>query len=103
MTIVGAGGIRFTSWDASPRFKKDYKKLDGTIVKLVKAKLEDVLKNPFPAGLGFEKLSGYSDPDVYTFHVTGNFKVSLETRKSGNECIAFLRRVGPHDLIDRSP
>jgi mRNA-degrading endonuclease RelE of RelBE toxin-antitoxin system len=45
VTIVGAGGIRFTSWDASPRFKKDYKKLDGTIVKLVKAKLEDVLKN----------------------------------------------------------
>jgi plasmid maintenance system killer protein len=52
-----------------------------------------------PPGLRFEKLSGYSNPDIYTIHVNGNYKVSLEVT-GGN---ALLRRVAPHDEIDRAP
>ncbi len=52
-----------------------------------------------PPGLAFEKLHGYSNPDIYTIHVTGNYKISFEISKA----IAFLRRVGTHDEIDRLP
>jgi mRNA-degrading endonuclease RelE of RelBE toxin-antitoxin system len=103
VTIVAAGGVSFAKFDASIRFKKDYKKLDGPIQKLVDAKLLDLLKKPFPGGLKFEKLSGYANPDIYTFHITGNFKCSLEVRKVDGICIAYLRHVGNHDRIDLSP
>jgi len=103
VTIIGAGGVSFDKFDASIRFQKDYKKLDSTIQKLVDAKLLDLLKKPFPGGLKFEKLSGYANPDVYTFHVTGNFKASLEVRRVEGFCIAYMRHVGNHDRIDLNP
>lgn len=52
-----------------------------------------------PRGLRFEKLKGYSDPDVYSIHVSGNYKLSMEI--SGSR--AILRRVATHDEIDRQP
>jgi plasmid maintenance system killer protein len=36
------------------------------------------MANPRPPGLRFEKLQGYRRPDIYTIHVTGNFKISME-------------------------
>jgi len=103
MTIVGSGGVKFDKFDASQRFAKDYKKLDQALQAKVNEKLRDLLCDPKPPGLRFEKLSGHSKPDIYTFHVTGNYKVSLELRRVDGVCIAFLRAVGNHDKIDRFP
>lgn len=63
------------------------------------AKLRDLLKNPRPHGLAFEKLKGYKRPDIYTIHVTGNYKISFEIKGD----LVILRRVSDHDTIDRKP
>ena len=99
MTITGAGGVTINRWRTSKRFHKDYDKLPVVLRDLVDAKLQDLTQIPRPAGLRFEKLKGYADPDIYTIHVTGNYKVSLELL--GGD--AFLRRVGDHNDIDRAP
>jgi plasmid maintenance system killer protein len=99
MTVVGSGGVVQSRWAKSRRFHKDYDKLDHTMRNLVDSKLQDLTLSYRPPGLRFEKLSGYSNPDIYTIHVNGNYKVSLEVT-GGN---ALLRRVAPHDEIDRAP
>ena len=63
----------------------------------VDAKLDDLLKNPRPPGLRFEKLKGYRRPNIYTIHDTGNYKTSLAIAGAD----ARLRRVGPHNYIGR--
>jgi mRNA-degrading endonuclease RelE of RelBE toxin-antitoxin system len=99
MTEVGAGGVVITGWRATPQYKRRYKKLTKDMQTRVKQKLKDLQANPRPPGLGFEKLKGYQDPDVYTIHITGNYKLSFELDGG----IALLRRVGTHDQIDRAP
>ena len=99
MTVVGAGGAIVTRWKKSKRFHKEYDKLSLELRDLVDGKLQDLTAQLRPSGLRFEKLSGYSAPDIYTIHITGNYKASLEI--SGTT--AFLRRVAPHDEIDRAP
>lgn len=99
MTEVGAGGVVIKSWQKSRRFHKDYDRLTIDLRDIVDQKLQDLTKNPRPPGLGFEKLKGYSNPDIYTVHVTGNYKVSMDIESSK----ARLRRVGTHDEIDRAP
>lgn len=99
MTIVGAGGAALTKLQMTKRFEKDFKALSRDQQDLVEAKLKDLLRNPRPPGLRFEKLKGYSRPDIYTIHVTGNYKISLEL--VGN--LGILRRVGTHNAIDRAP
>ena len=99
MTVVGSGGVVITGWKASRRYARDYRKLPPALQARIDGKLEDLQENPRPPGLGFEKLSGYSKPDVYTIHITGNYKLSFELEGS----VAFLRRVATHDEIDRAP
>ncbi len=99
MTITGAGGVVITQIAFSEKFQKQFQKLPPEIQELVPKKLTDLKKQPFPAGLKFEKLKGYRRPDIYTIHVTGNYKISFEI--IGN--LAQLRCVGNHDTIDRSP
>jgi len=111
MTLVGAGGIKFRRYTATENFKKLYKKLSPDLQRLVDEKLKDILQNPFPSGLGFEKLKGWSNPDIYTINVNGNYKISLEcaddevTQDGKNlKCkMAKLRKVGTHNMIDRAP
>ena len=98
MTLVGSGGVVITSLDRSNRFKKDWKKLPG-LQALALEKLRDLMKSPMPNGLSFEKLKGYRNPAIYTIHVTGNYKISLEIIGG----MAILRRFASHDEIDRSP
>lgn len=86
-------------WSKSKRFHKDYCGLTNEQKDLTDQKLQDLTQDPRPAGLRFEKLEGRSNPDIYTFHVTGNYKCSLEI----DGAKAFLRRVGSHDDIDRAP
>ena len=99
MTLPGSGGIVISSWRKSKRFHKEYDKLTNDIRDIVDGKLQDLAKSPFPSGLSFEKLKGYSNPDIYTIHITGNYKASMEI--SGGH--AFLRRVSDHNEIDRAP
>ncbi|MBI3525246.1 MAG: hypothetical protein HY066_12145 [Betaproteobacteria bacterium] len=108
MTVVGSGGIRFDSYDRTNRFEKEYKRLEAPMRERVRGKLVDLLKQPFPPGLAFEKLKGYSNPDFYTFHVTGNYKVSLAVEKrvdknENTQTVAVLRRIASHNEIDRAP
>lgn len=99
MTDVGAGGVVITAWGAGKQYQRDFKKLTPELQARTSAKLADLKANPRPPGLGFEKLKGYKNPDTYTIHVTGNYKVSFEI----NGSTAWLRRVAPHDVIDRAP
>ena len=99
MTVTGSGGVVITSWKKSKRFHRDYDKLTNDLRDQVDSKLQDLVKIPRPAGLDFEKLKGYSDPDIYTIHINGNYKASMEVVGSQ----AFLRRVANHNDIDRAP
>jgi len=93
MTVTGAGGVHIKAWKKSKRFHRDYDKLDIEMRDLVDGKLQDLTKPILPTGLDFEKLKGYSNPDIYTIHITGNYKASMEIN---GDC-AFLRRVANHD------
>lgn len=99
MTIPGAGGVVVASWRKSKRFHKEYGKLTDELRDLVDGKLQDLVKSPRPPGLAFEKLKGYAEPDIYSIHVNGNYKISMEI----NQGHAFLRRVASHNEIDRCP
>jgi hypothetical protein len=96
VTKVGAGGVVIKRWAKTRRFHKDYEKLPIELRDIVDQKLQDLCRDPRPPGLGFEKLKGCG---IYTIHITGNHKVSMEIQGSD----AFLRRVATHDEIDRSP
>lgn len=100
MTVTGAGGVVISRWQKSKRFHKEYDKLTNDMRDLVDCKLQDLSLPVRPPGLRFEKLSGYADPDIYTIHVTGNYKISFEIN---NGTTAFLRRVAVHNEIDRAP
>ena len=99
MTRVGAGGVALKSLKRTERFQRDFRKLEADMQNRVIEKLTDLLKNPRPPGLRFEKLKGYSRPDIYTVHITGNYKLSFVV----DGTTATLRRVAPHDAIDRLP
>lgn len=99
MTITGAGGVKIDTWRKAKRFHRDYDKLTLEQRDLVDQKLQDLVKQPMPAGLRFEKLNGYANPDIYTIHITGNYKASMEI----DGAAAFLRRVADHNEIDRAP
>jgi len=99
MTITGAGGVSITGLEALDRFRKEYKKLPPEIQKRVDSQLKKLVITPMPSGIAFEKLKRYSNPDIYTIHITGNYKVSMEIDGQ----TAFLRRVANHDEIDRAP
>lgn len=99
MTDVGVGGVVITRWSKSKRFHREYDDLETQLKDLVDQKLQDLVLNPRPPGLRFEKLKGHSNPDIYTIHVNGNYKISMEIRGS----YAWLRRVGNHNEIDRQP
>lgn len=95
MTEVGAGGVKIGRWSKSKRFHKEYDELRD----IVDSKLQDLTNSPMPPGLRFEKLKGYGDPEIYSVHVTGNYKITMEILSSH----ATLRRVATHDEIDRQP
>jgi mRNA-degrading endonuclease RelE of RelBE toxin-antitoxin system len=99
MTFVGSGGVVITHFVTVKSFDREYKKLPPEIKRLIPDKLKDLLNNPRPPGLGFEKLKGYKNPDIYTIHITGNYKMSFVIDGSK----ATLRHIGTHNDIDRQP
>jgi mRNA-degrading endonuclease RelE of RelBE toxin-antitoxin system len=99
MTEVGVGGVVIRTITFKDKFKRDRKKLPTDIKTRLDGKLRDLMKNPRPAGLKFEKLKGYHRPGIYTFHITGEWKVSLEIIGDN----ADLWRIARHIVIDRDP
>lgn len=99
MVEIGRGGVIVRRITTLPSFDRDQAKLDRNLRRRLDAKLRDLLRDPMPPGLRFEKLKGYNKPALYSFHITGNYKVSLEIQGD----TAILRRVGNHDEIDRRP
>jgi mRNA-degrading endonuclease RelE of RelBE toxin-antitoxin system len=99
MTITGSGGVVVKKIATSKTFDRQYKKLPPDIKNRLKDVFKDLLKNPRPLGLRFEKLKGYKKPDIYTVHITGNYKLSFEIEGD----LAKLRCVGNHNEIDRHP
>jgi len=99
MTVVGTGGVQIIRWGASRRFQRQYRKLTNRMQQVCDDKLCSLLRVPMPSGLRFEKLKGHQKPDIYTIHLDGNYKLSMEI--SGGT--ALLRNVGTHHEIDRGP
>lgn len=100
MTIVGQGGVRITAFSFTPQFQRRFAKLTPDMQQLVKAALAKLMSQENIRGtIRFEKLKGLRNPDVYTIHVTGNYKISFEIEGT----TAILRNVGNHDIIDRKP
>lgn len=100
MTEVGAGGIVFEGFEPSKRFEKQYKKLSAVMQQRADDALADLLLDPRPPGLGFEKYQGRNNPAIYTIRINGGYRISLEV-VNGN--VAFLRKIGTHDQVTRSP
>ena len=93
-----AGGIqRIERTDA---FKRDFKRLNLQLQKMVEEAIRDLVKDPVPASRRFHAIVA-GRPKVYSIDVTGNksHKISLELQ--GSTCT--LRRVGTHREIDRNP
>ena len=99
MTQPGSGGGVVKTITPSKTFERQFKKLPQAIKDGIEGVFKDLLKDPRPLGLKFEKLKGYKNPDIYTVHITGNYKLSFEI----DSCQAKLRRVGNHNEIDRRP
>ncbi|GEM_PF-948193 len=91
------GGRRIASVSFTKTFKRDYKRLAPERKQEVDQALRDLLRDPRPQYLRFEKLKGYTDPPVYTIHSSAKFKISMEI--DGEH--ALLRHVGHHDELDR--
>ena len=99
MTITGAGGVAIKTLTPSKGFERQYKRLPKEIQARLADVFTDMLKDLRPPGLRFEKLKGYKKPDIYTVHITGNYKMSFEI--DGDN--AKLRCIGNHNDIDRQP
>lgn|GEM_PF-5859905 len=81
MTRVGSGGAVITKIDFTKRFKRQYEKIPPEIKKLVPLKLNDLIKDPRPPGLRFEKLKRYRNPENYTIHITGQLQDFIRGRR----------------------
>jgi len=86
---------------ALPGFKRCLKKIPADIRPQVDDAIADLLEDPIPGRLGFKKLGGYKNPNIYTITIGGNhaYKLSLEIVDE----VAVLRRVGTHKQIDDNP
>lgn len=93
------GGVVIRTVNTKSKYTRRVKKLPPHIFEALKEKLKQLLDEEQVNGLRFEKLQGYRNPDIYTFHIDGNYKVSLEI--DGD--VATLRNVGVHNQIDRAP
>lgn len=95
------GGVVIRRLAMTGRFERDYKRLDQGLRCKVDAVLLNLVKNPRPATLRFEKLGGFCRPSIFTVHVTPNHSHKLSFEIDG-DC-ATLRRIGTHKEIDGTP
>lgn len=97
------GGRPIARIETTKRFDKDLAKCRKKKPELFNAAceaLKDLKKDPQPGYLRFEKLKGHEG--IYTVHVTGEFKISMEFDESDAQKV-LLRRLAHHDKIDSTP
>lgn len=84
-----------------PGFVRSLKKIPIDIRPSVDEAIADLALDPIPSRLGFKKLHGYKNTNLYTITIGGHhaYKLSLEIRDE----VAVLRRVGTHKQIDDNP
>ncbi len=82
-------------------FDSDYKRLPDEIRNEVDQALRDLVKDPMPRRLRFEKLAGHRRSPIFTIHATRNHSYKISFKLCGNT--AVLRRVARHKTIDRGP
>lgn len=82
-------------------FANSFKQLRPEIKQEAVCAIADILRQPMPARLRFEKLSGYRNPSIYTIHITRNHSHKLSFEIQGTT--AILRKIGTHKEIDRVP
>lgn len=99
MTVVGAGGAVIRAFQFKETFNRDYKKLTNELKAKFQEQSRKLLGENRNGTINFEKLKGYSRPNIYTIHIEGNYKASCELVGD----IIIFRRIGPHDRIDRAP
>ena len=97
--MSGPNYLRKTIW--LPTFQSDFDALPDNIKLSVLQALKDLCADPMPKRLRFHSLGGYANPKVYTIDVTENHAYKVSLAREGDS--AFLRRVGTHKMIDRSP
>lgn len=86
---------------SNPGFVRGLRKLPAEIQAHAKQALKDLLEEPMPSRLRFEKLSGYKNPSIFTIHITPNHSHKASFELVGS--VARFRRVGTHKEIDRAP
>ena len=79
---------------ASPRFKKNYRKLPKKIKELAKDRVEIFKKNPFNSRLKTHKLSG-RDKECWAFWITYSYRIKFIFLSK--EKVLFLD-IGPHKI-----
>lgn len=82
-------------------FKRCVKRLSAEVKEALISALQDLKRDPQPARLRLEQLSGYRRPDIYTIHITTNHSHKASFEIDGTT--AIMRRVGTHKEIDRTP
>jgi mRNA interferase RelE/StbE len=82
-------------FEATQRFKKDYRKLPQEIKDLFKKKPLLLISDPNYPSLRHGKMAGFED--LYEFSVTMNYRATYQ--KIGD--IGYLRRIGTHDILSR--
>lgn len=92
---------RITKISFSEKFKDQYGKLSPDIKDQAKESIVDLAKDPRPARIRFEKLTGYKNPSIYTIHATRNHSHKISFELNGTE--ALLRQIATHKEIDRRP
>lgn len=86
---------------SSDRFTNSFKRLSDNIKEEAISALKDLLQTPPPARLRFNKLSGYSRPNIYAIHITRNHSHKATFEMVGT--VAHMRNIGTHKEIDRAP
>ena len=80
--------------EATQTFLKLYKKLPNDIKERTKKALELLQSNPKHPSLGHKKMAGQID--IYELRVSKNYRITYQKIEN----IAYLRKVGTHDLLD---
>ncbi len=80
----------------SPKFLRQYRKLDRDIRHYAEIKESIFRKNPFDISLKTHKLHGRLS-DLWSFSVTGKFRIVFEF--GANQSVIF-HTIGDHDIYE---
>jgi uncharacterized protein YdeI (YjbR/CyaY-like superfamily) len=94
----------FRRLQAADTFKRDYKKLEPGHKKAVEDCIRDLQADFIPAQRRWHRVDRNQRPPVFTVDVYPNksWKLSCHVEDTEDGPLLVLRRVAPHNVIDRS-